>query len=358
MLRRCSNWDYRQRAIYMVTLTVAEHGPLLGRLIGDERAAAIALTPVGEMVAGCWREIPGHFPGVSLMEYQVMPDHFHGVLFVRERQPKPLGGMIGFFKSHSCSLFRGMAEGIHAARGMTQDGTGDARLRPTGGPRGASMPICGGGTIGDKPWGLWSKGFQDTILFHGGQLANMRGYILDNPRRLAVKRAHPELFRVVRDLSCCGVTFAAIGNHFLLDRPVRRRVRCSRSISPSALAAQAEALLAAARRGAVLVSPCISPGEKKIARAALDAGLSLVVLLQNGFPARYKPPKTNFEACAAGRLLMLAPWPYHSGKRTITRSECLALNEYAECIAAEGELKRCQFGARASGLVAPPSWGE
>lgn len=311
MLRRCSNWDYRQRAIYMVTLTVEGHAPLLGRLIGDERAAAIALTPVGEMVAGCWREIPGHFPGVSLMEYQVMPDHFHGVLFVRERQPKPLGGMIGFFKSHSCSLFRGMAEGIHAARGMTQDGTGA------------------------EPWGLWSKGFQDTILFHGGQLANLRGYILDNPRRLAVKRAHPELFRVVRDLSCCGVTFAAIGNHFLLDRPVRRRVRCSRSISPSALAAQAEALLAAARRGAVLVSPCISPGEKKIARAALNAGLSLIVLLQNGFPARYKPPKTYFEACAAGRLLMLAPWPYHSGKRTITRSECLALNQYARMIEME-----------------------
>lgn len=311
MLRRCSNWDYRQRAIYMVTLTVAEHGPLLGRLIGDERAAAIALTPVGEMVAGCWREIPGHFPGVSLMEYQVMPDHFHGVLFVRERQSKPLGGMIGFFKSHSCSLFRGMAGGIHAARGMTQDGTGA------------------------EPWGLWSKGFQDTILFHGGQLANLRGYILDNPRRLAVKRAHPELFRVVRDLSCCGVTFAAIGNHFLLDRPVRRRVRCSRSISPSALAAQAEALLTAARRGAVLVSPCISPGEKKIARAALNAGLSLIVLLQNGFPARYKPPKTYFEACAAGRLLMLAPWPYHSGKRTITRSECLALNQYARMIEME-----------------------
>ena len=154
--------------------------------------------------------------------------------------------------------------------------------------------------------------------------------------REAVRRLERKLgFLDDLQASCCGVTFAAIGNHFLLDRPVRRRVRCSRSISPSALAAQAEALLTAARRGAVLVSPCISPGEKKIARAALNAGLSLVVLLQNGFPARYKPPKTYFEACAAGRLLMLAPWPYHSGKRCITRGECLALNEYARMIEME-----------------------
>jgi len=36
---------------------------------------------------------------------------------------------------------------------------------------------------------LWSPGFYDTILFHKGQLANMRAYVRDNPRRLAAKRA-------------------------------------------------------------------------------------------------------------------------------------------------------------------------
>ena len=326
MLRRCANWDYRQRAIYMVTLTVEGRRPLLGTLVGGEAAATIAPSSTGELVAACWREIPERFPGVTLMESQLMPDHFHGILFVREPQKKALGAIVGAFKSHSTSLFLHAARGeIHAARGMAQD---EAVLCPA---------ARGGGAGEPRPPALWSPGFQDTILFHKGQLAAMRAYVLDNPRRLAVKRAHPDLFRIVRDLPCAGARFAAIGNHFLLDYPVKRQVQCSRSATPEALDEQEAELLAAARHGAVLVSPCISPGEKRIARAALAASLPLIVLLENGFPPFYKPPKTYFEACAAGRLLMLAPWPHHSDKRPITREQCLALNSFAKAIAGEGE---------------------
>ena len=64
-----------------------------------------------------------------------------------------------------------------------------------------------------------------------------------------------------------------------------------------------------------------------------EAELPLVVLLENGFPPLYKPPKRYFEACAQGRLLMLAPWPYHSQKRVITREQCLALNGFAARLA-------------------------
>lgn len=32
---------------------------------------------------------------------------------------------------------------------------------------------------------------------------------------------------------------------------------------------------------------------------------------------------------------MLAPWPYHMEKRTITRQQCLALNETAAAISNE-----------------------
>lgn len=331
MLRRCNTWDYRQRGIYMITLTVDGRVPRLGHLSGGESSPTVIPTPVGEMVAACWKEIPSRYPGVTLMEYQVMPDHFHGIVFVREPQPKPLGAMIGAFKSHSASLFK-MA---HAACGTALNEGGSV-------PCGAGNVLCpaarGGGASGPhpsarSPSALWSSGFQDTILFHKGQLANMRAYILDNPRRLAVKRAHPDLFKIIRDLPVCGTRFAAIGNHFLLSHPVKRQIQCSRTLQPTISTEQEAELLDSARHGAVLVSPCISPGEKRIAHSALAARLPLIVVLENGFPPLYKPPKAHFEACAAGRLLMLAPWPYHSDKRTITRSQCLELNLFAKRIA-------------------------
>lgn len=37
-----------------------------------------------------------------------------------------------------------------------------------------------------------------------------------------------------------------------------------------------------------------------------------------------------FDACAAGRLLILSPWPYDGGKRHISRADCVALNAMAE----------------------------
>jgi hypothetical protein len=118
-----------------------------------------------------------------------------------------------------------------------------------------------------------------------------------------------------------------------LDHPLKRQVQISRSISPEALAEKKAELLYAAEHGTVLVSPCISPGEKEIARAALDAGLPLIVLMANGFAPLYKPPGRYFDACAAAHLLMLAPFPYQREKQTITREQCLALNEWAEAAA-------------------------
>ena len=41
MTRRCDGWDYRQRAIYQVTLVQADRArPLLGRLVIDDPKAS------------------------------------------------------------------------------------------------------------------------------------------------------------------------------------------------------------------------------------------------------------------------------------------------------------------------------
>lgn len=325
MHRRCFDWDYRGRAIYMVTVTAFEHRPLFGELVGGEARPEIRRSALGEMVARCWEELPTRYPGVRLLASVVMPDHFHGVLFVQKAQEKPLGAMVGFLKAHTTSLF------LHGASAMAQDTTHGASASAQGSSaQGVLWPAACGGR---RP--IWAPGYHDRILFRRGQLERMVAYVRDNPRRLAVKRAHPELFRVVRDLSLAGQPFAGIGNHFLLQWPVRVPIQCSRKLSAEALARRQSALLALARKGAVLISPCISPGEKQIARAAMEEGLPLVVLLENGFPPLYKPPKAYFEACAQGRLLMLAPWPHHAGRCAITRERCLALNALAKRLSTE-----------------------
>lgn len=119
----------------------------------------------------------------------------------------------------------------------------------------------------------------------------------------------------------------------LLQASRRVQVRLSRSIAPELLAAEQQRLLTAAREGAVLVSPAISPGEKAVMRAAFEEKLPLIVLLENGLDPMAKPSGERFYATAEGRLLLLSPFAHHSDRRTISRNECNQLNALAWQIA-------------------------
>ena len=84
-----------------------------------------------------------------------------------------------------------------------------------------------------------------------------------------------------------------------------------------------------ARQAVVMVSPFISPDEKQVMQVLLKEQRLFILLTDNGFRDYYKPTDTLFGACAAGRLLILSPWPYDGEKRHISRADCVALNEMA-----------------------------
>ena len=151
-------------------------------------------------------------------------------------------------------------------------------------------------------------------------------------RRLLMKRERPDLFRVQRNLMVAGQQFSAIGNRFLIDRPVRLQVQCSRRLTDEEIAEKQAWWLSQARSGAVLVSPCISKGEKAVMRAAFEEGLPLIILQENGFTDLAKPGGKRMEACQRGQILLLAPWEHHNERITISRNQCLALNEMARMI--------------------------
>ena len=153
-----------------------------------------------------------------------------------------------------------------------------------------------------------------------------------------MKREQPELFRVQRNIAVGGQHFSAIGNRFLLERPVRLQVQCSRRLTEEQIAEKQEWWLQQARAGAVLVSPCISKGEKTVMRAAFNEGLPVIVLQENGFTDLAKPGGLRMDACARGQLLLLAPWEHHNERLAIRRDQCLALNDMARIICENNSL--------------------
>ncbi|MBQ4480396.1 MAG: transposase [Victivallales bacterium] len=370
MGRRMYGWDYAGRSIYMITLTIEGRRPLLGKLVECDGKWMVEPSDAGRIVEQCLAELPQHWPGVSLICTQLMPDHLHFIIFVEKNQPKPLGAIVGSLKSKSTSRVLNLA-----ARGEAQSKK------------------------------FWAPGYVDIVLLRRGQLEKMIAYLQDNPRHLAIKRANPTLFKVVRDLpinfaargearnqgacaddvlrlgACAKVIghFMAIGNHFLLDYPEIRQVQCSRSYFSYArerlsgggwrilrdakgkpvvakttpeFATKAAELLEAARHGAVLVSPCISHGEREIARLAFEAGYRVIALQNKGFSPIYKPGGKLFETCANGNLLLLAPiaWPYVPGEKLPTRESSQILNRIAQLLAGDGAVPIDYHGVVMQGI--------
>ena len=302
MLRRRLDHDYESRRIYLITMTVEGRRPLLGRLVGNADAPEgsldeprVELSQLGEEVQRCWLSIPDFYPEVKPLALQLMPDHLHGILFVTRQMEQHLGLVLKGFKTGCNKAYRQL---FRAATMLPQRDTGF----------------------------LFSRNYNDHILEGDGELERWMKYLRDNPRRLAMKRSRPEFLRVKENVNICGRLCSSVGNLALLSAPRKLRVRISRSMDPALLEQEKARLLAAAREGAVLVSPAISPGEKQITRAAFDEGLPLIILLENGLHPLSKPGPERFRACSEGRLLLLSPFPHHNERITITRAACEALN--------------------------------
>ena len=329
MKRRAVDHDYHERRIYLVTLVVEGRRPLLGRLAGNVSAAAgtpdyphVDPTPLGAAVADMWQTIPEHHPGVEVLAFQLMPDHVHGILFVTRYLEEGLGKVILGFKQACNKEFRRLVgvEPVAVAQQQAQQA----------GQQGQAQGRQQAGQLLDRYHGLlFERGYNDSILLRRGQLETMKRYLADNPFRLAMKRARPEFLRVRQGVDVCGRACSAVGNLSLLTAARKLRVRISRSIDATLLEREKERLLAAAREGAMLVSPAISPGEKVITRAAFDERLPMIVLLDNGLDPMSKPSGERFRACAEGRLLLLSPFPHRNNRTTISRATCEALNALA-----------------------------
>ena len=126
MLRRCVGHDYTDRQIYMITMVTEGRRPLFGQVAGrsdaptdSENAPHIELSVLGQRVAEEWWATSLHHPEIEVIALQMMPDHFHGILFVREKMEKPLGMALRGFKQGCNRHYRELVLSISPSSATT-----------------------------------------------------------------------------------------------------------------------------------------------------------------------------------------------------------------------------------------------
>ena len=142
--RRLSTHNYAWSGTYFITIRVREMEPLLEK---PELRAILERT---------WYALPDRYPGLTLDEFVIMPDHVHFIVRLEGNVEKPttLGQVVGAFKSIVT------VDWLHYIE--------------------ANALNCMGR--------FWQERFFDKIIRDADQLEAYRKYIRENPARWAAKR--------------------------------------------------------------------------------------------------------------------------------------------------------------------------
>ncbi len=323
-LRRKLGHDYASPFAYLITIETTDRQRLLGTLAGDSADTAhIEPTELGNTVIAYFRNIEkyvkektGYY--VQVLQYQLMPEHFHGVLQIHDTLPKgwTLGKIIRGWKT-ACS---------HAYWSSLSSPTPSPSF-PAASKNSQSMPS------------LFSPGYNDRPLLSKGQLDGWIAYLRDNPRRRWLKQHFPDRLRKIYDFPAgeSKTRYTAVGETFLVKYPERQQVRCHRNLTDEQIQTEVDHYLSLARSGVVLVSPFISPAEKAVYDACYKEKLRMIRIVKRALDGKFVYPQgRDFDACVQGFLLVLSPFPtgsVNAAETTITRNQCLSLNDYAADLA-------------------------
>lgn len=339
--------------IYFLTFVVVNRKRMFGRLkrlthpTPEGHTAVMEASDLGNAIYREFNRIQAIHPSIQILAKQIMPDHFHAVVWCHEGFEGSIKVVARSF-SQACSRIareyaRRQREGNAplsagtSSRGLPSLSALSNRAAPTS-PQTSSfakMPTlpmeeldCGNGARV-----LFEKPFIRT-LSHKGQLKNIIKYTHNNPDNAIMREENPDLYVIRRGIVIKGLTFDTMGKNRLLDFPLRQTVAISRNATEEKIQQMAEQALREAERGAVTYTVAISEGEKNVAREIREHGMPLIVIMPEGFPpegtaaARYFHPHGVYhKACGEGRLLILSPSEHNYSLESVVKR-------------AEAELKR------------------
>ena len=332
--RRKKDHDYTSVSLYLITVTTVDRQKILGNMVGNSAEEAhIEPTDLGRMVIAFFKQIPEitlektgcH---VQVVQYQLMPDHFHGILYVKDKLPKeyPLGQIISGWKgactrayNSSASIFASPArrDSVEVSSIISSPASRDSAKKPP----------------------LFNPGYNDRVLNQFGQLEGWIEYLRDNPRRLWLKVHNADRLRKVYEFTAGkqGHRYTAVGETFFVKYPERAQVRCHRNLNEEEIQHEVAYYLGLAHKGVVLVSPFISPAEKAVYDACFKEKLKMIRIVNRGLDNRFVYPSgRDLQACSDGFMLVLAPYTENSDQTRavkISRATCLDMNGYAADLA-------------------------
>ena len=152
---RLRGYDYSQSGAYFVTICTQNKKCFFGNIINEE----MVLNDSGRMIKMIWDELPINYPGINIDEFQIMPNHVHGIIIIdKGAAGLSLPDIVHRFKSLTTARY---------IRGVKQK----------------QWPPF--------PGKLWQRNYYEHIVRDENELNDIRKYIMDNPKKWDLDRENP-----------------------------------------------------------------------------------------------------------------------------------------------------------------------
>jgi REP element-mobilizing transposase RayT len=177
---RLKGYDYSQSGIYAITICCQGRECRLGKIENRE----MELNEFGKIASDEWMKLPERYPNITLDVFQIMPNHFHGIIILRKTVGAPLAGAHDI--THELPLVgAGLAPALPLANDSSWTGASPA---PTiGSIVGAykslvanqCLRIC---KLHNKHMGkLWQRNYFEHVIYNEKQYERIANYIVNNP---------------------------------------------------------------------------------------------------------------------------------------------------------------------------------
>lgn len=174
---RLKGYDYSSDGAYFVTICAWQRECLFGDIVNGE----MQLNDYGLAVDAVWCDLPERFNHVSLDEYVIMPNHFHGIILLTDTVGAiPTGRPIVDYADKG-----GRAVGV----------------APTGPVSGSIAAIMAQfksnvtkrlNSFRNNPGcPVWQRNYYERVIRNDNELARAREYIHNNPMRWEIDENNP-----------------------------------------------------------------------------------------------------------------------------------------------------------------------
>ncbi|MEA2085300.1 MAG: transposase [Thermodesulfobacteriota bacterium] len=205
---RLRKYDYSQAGAYFVTICTQNKKCFFGGITNEK----MILNDAGRMINMIWDELPINYPGVNVDEFQIMPNHVHGIIILVGAGPCACPEMTDRIDMDQ-SQITGQPREINNGQ-PREINNGQPQEINNGQPQGVA-PTAAGLSLSDVvhrfkslttaryrhgvkqnqwppfPGKLWQRNYYEHIVRDENELNDIRRYIMANPRKWDLDRENP-----------------------------------------------------------------------------------------------------------------------------------------------------------------------